>query len=80
MMNHDGKALARKMGSNIKRFREQRGMSPLQLACAALLEQRDVYLYENGMMMPQMLRLVRIADALGVSLDALAGRENEQQT
>lgn len=79
-MNHDGKALARKLGANIKRFREQRGMSQLQLACAALLEQRDVYQYEHGMMMPQMLRLVRIADALGVSLDALAGRENEQQT
>ena len=75
-MNHDGKRLAVKMGANIKKFREQRGMSQLQLACAALLEQRDVYLYEKGMMMPQMLRLVRIADALGVSLDALAGRES----
>lgn len=75
-MNHDGKALAKKMGANIRKYREQRGMSQLQLACTALLEQRDVYLYENGMMMPQMLRLVRIADALGVSLDALAGRES----
>ena len=74
-MNIDGKRLARKMGANIRKYREQRGMSQLQLACAALLEQRDVYLYEKGMMMPQMLRLVRIADALGVSLDALAGRE-----
>lgn len=76
MMNHDGKALARKMGANIRKYREQRGMSQLQLACSALLEQRDVYQYEHGMMMPQMLRLVRIADALGVSLDALAGRES----
>lgn len=75
-MNHDGKALAQKIGKNIRRYREMRGMSQLQLACSALLEQRDVYQYEHGMMMPQMLRLVRIADALGVSLDALAGRES----
>lgn len=75
MMNHDGKALARKLGANIKRYREQRGMSQFDLALEALIEPHDVYRYEKGMMMPQMLRLVRIADALGVSLDALAGRE-----
>ena len=64
------------VGERIKRLRERRGMSQRQLAKATGLPQSLLSQIENGVRRGDAIQLQaarRIAFALGVSLDAIAG-------
>ena len=67
-------ALAGTIGSRILALREQRRWSQRALCARLGIETSKLGRYESGKHLPPHLTLVRIADALGVSLDVLMGR------
>ena len=58
-------------GSRIKEAREKKGMKQNALASLVNIAPQTLSAYEKGSKVPTLENLVRIADALGVSLDAL---------
>ena len=62
------------VGRNIRSLREERGWSREKLAGEAGVSFHTVYRSEEQGRTPRLEQLVRIADALEVSLDRLAGR------
>lgn len=62
-----------KFSENLKRIREQRGMTRLDLAAASGISNAAVGYYENGKREPQASTLTAIAAALRVSTDELLG-------
>ena len=60
-------------------FRKKSGMTQEGLASALGVSRQAVSKWETGESMPDTENLIRIADALGVSLDALAGRERIEE-
>ena len=56
------------------RLRRAAGLTQRQLAAAAGVSQPNICDYERGRCPPTLRVTVRLADALGCSLDALAGR------
>jgi transcriptional regulator with XRE-family HTH domain len=67
------------MGERFKRLREAAGMSQSQLARAAGMPVRTLQQWEQGRRTPLFDAAVRVADALQVSLDDLAGRETPKR-
>lgn len=65
------------IGSRVQELRKKRGLSQEQLADLASLNRVTVAKYESGRIEPGAQALARIADALGVSLDCLMGREEK---
>ena len=61
-------------GDRLRAAREAAGMTQGELSHAAKTTQQDISLMERGEIEPGLDRFVRLADALGVSLDWLAGR------
>jgi transcriptional regulator with XRE-family HTH domain len=61
-------------GDRLRDAREAAGFSQTELARRAQTVQSDISLMERGAIEPGLARLVRLADALGVSIDWLAGR------
>lgn len=57
--------------------RTARGLAPHELAAAAAVAPAQLSRYESGAAIPSVQTLVRLAGALGVSLDFLAGRTDE---
>ena len=62
------------MGARLKQLREAAGLSQVKLAAAVGVSPRSIQNYEYGKMKFDFEAGVKIADALGVSLDELAGR------
>jgi transcriptional regulator with XRE-family HTH domain len=62
------------MGTRLKRLREAAGLSQVRLAAAVGVSPRSIQNYEYGKMSFDFEAGIKIADALGVSLDELAGR------
>ena len=62
------------MGSRLKKLREDRGLSQAKLAAAAGVPVGTLRYWEYGLRTPLLDAASRLADALGVSLDELAGR------
>lgn len=60
--------------ANLKSLRELRGLTQSELGERAGMGAASVSHFETGQRMPSLESLVRIADALEVSLDALLGR------
>lgn len=60
------------LGDRIKELRKERGWSQDELAAKAGSDARGISRYENGRITPSLDALVRIAEALNVSLDHLA--------
>lgn len=56
---------------NIKRFREDRGLTPGELGAAADGDDTYVWHWENGDSIPNKVRLPLVAAALGVTIDDL---------
>ena len=57
------------IGENIKRARQERGMTQAQLAEAIEITQKDVSRWENGSRKPSLEKFVQICKALGASSD-----------
>jgi transcriptional regulator with XRE-family HTH domain len=62
------------VGKTIQEFRLARGLSQSQLAAAAGVPFRSLQNYEQGHRTVPLAAAARLADALGVTLDELAGR------
>ena len=60
--------------SNLKAFRELRGLSQAQLGRLAGIGAASISHFETGQRTPTVESVVRLADALRVSVDALLGR------
>jgi transcriptional regulator with XRE-family HTH domain len=61
--------------SNLRRLREERCLSQHELADMVGLSNAAIYLYETGRMKMSPRRRAQLAEALGVSMNVLAGTE-----
>lgn len=57
--------------ANLRRLRQEAGLSQEELGFAAAIHRTEVGLLERGDRDPQLKTLVKLARGLGVSLDAL---------
>ena len=60
-----------KLGGAIKRARKDKGWSQTELAYRIGMEKSNLSVIENGKSNPQILTIVKICSALGLSLDKL---------
>ncbi|MBE2317811.1 helix-turn-helix domain-containing protein [Solirubrobacter sp. CPCC 204708] len=65
-------------GEIIKRLRQEAGLSQAGLAAAVGIHTRQITRYENGEQQPVLGVAQRLAQALGVSLDELAGAPGDR--
>jgi transcriptional regulator with XRE-family HTH domain len=68
------KEATEKFGSRLQRFREQRNLTQVELGERAGMGAASVSHFETGQRVPSLESLVKLADALQVSTDALLGR------
>ena len=66
------------MGQRLQRLRQAAGLSQSQLARAAGVPPGSLKNWEQGRRLPQLDAACRLARAVGVSLDELAGRVFEE--
>lgn len=66
------------VGDKIREYREKNGLSQDELAELASIHRVTLARYEAGKIDPGSQALARIADALGVSMDVLAGRSSTE--
>lgn len=64
-------------GSRLKARRKEIRMSQTKLCDLTGISQANISLYENGKREPGVFMAILLADALGCSLDWLAGRSKE---
>jgi transcriptional regulator with XRE-family HTH domain len=57
--------------------REEKGWTKSKLSRVSGVPLTSVYSYETGMVLPGLLNLLSLADALGISLDEYVGRKSE---
>jgi transcriptional regulator with XRE-family HTH domain len=62
------------MGERLKRIREERGFSQTELAAAAGIPVGSLRSWERNRREPLLGSAAKLADALGCTLDELAGR------
>jgi transcriptional regulator with XRE-family HTH domain len=67
---------AGELGTNIRRYREERRLTQRQLSNAARYDLAQLSAIENGLAVPRADALRRIADVLDVSIDRLCGRRS----
>ncbi len=61
--------------SNLRAYRAKADLSQAELAKRADVTEYSIQNWENGDYMPSLRTTVKLADALGVSIDQLAGRK-----
>jgi transcriptional regulator with XRE-family HTH domain len=61
---------------NLARFREQQGLTQAELGRRAGMAAASVSHFETGQRTPSVESLVKLSDALSVSLDSLVGRSS----
>lgn len=66
---------AETIGAAIRTNRKRAGMSQRQLAKASGVPMGCIYHYEHGKRLPGIYNAISVADALGISLDEMIGRE-----
>lgn len=59
---------------SLRQNREERGMTPHELAKAIRVNHQNIYRWESGKTQPSLEMCIRLADFFGVSLDELVGR------
>ena len=64
---------AETVGERLQRLREALGLTQEQLGRAAGVPPTSLRNYEQGRRLPRLDAAVKLADALGITLDALAG-------
>ena len=62
------------LGENIYKFRTQKNLSQGDLANALDVSRQSVSKWENGAAVPELDKLIKMADLFGITLDELAGR------
>lgn len=62
------------IGKNIRNLRRQREMKQIALALELHIGRQSISAYERGVTLPDIYRLIQIADYFDVSLDELTGR------
>jgi transcriptional regulator with XRE-family HTH domain len=60
--------------SNLRKFREMRRMTQAQMGAKAGIAAASISHFETGQRTPSLETLVKLADSLSVTLDALLGR------
>ncbi len=65
-------------GIRLKSCRKGMGLTQMKFSQIVGISQPNLSAYESGRFMPSVDKLVRIADALGVSVDYLLGLSDEQ--
>jgi transcriptional regulator with XRE-family HTH domain len=60
--------------ANLRRFRDVRGLTQSEMADRAGIRAASVSHFETGQRAPSLETLVKLADALNVTVDALLGR------
>ena len=59
------------VGKNLKRYREERGLTQRQLEAASGVYREAISGFETGKALPNLLSLVKLCKALEVPLDAI---------
>jgi transcriptional regulator with XRE-family HTH domain len=68
--------MAERIGANVRRMRKEEGLSQFELAWRAGLDRTQVSQWENGVQVPRVLTVVKLAGALRRTPDdVLAGIE-----
>src|SRR3954469_19869474 len=67
-------------GDVLRRLRQEAGLSQAGLAAAAGIHLRQIHRYESGEQQPALDVAHRLASALGVTLDELAGGSSDRVT
>lgn len=65
-----------KLNENIKKYRQQKGMTQSQLASVFNVSEQAVSRWENGNTYPDISLLPAIADYFGITIDELMGMES----
>ncbi|MEK5160726.1 helix-turn-helix transcriptional regulator [Paenibacillus sp. FSL R5-0527] len=60
-----------KLSENLKRIREERGVSQEELAIIIGVEKKDIGCWEDGKKEPRMGNVQKLAEALGVTITDL---------
>lgn len=71
MAGQNNDKFLKEFGKNLKRLREAKGLSTRQFAYDAEISHSSVGRLEAGLSNPTLTTLVKIAEALGVDLNAL---------
>jgi transcriptional regulator with XRE-family HTH domain len=72
--------MAENFGEHLRKEREAKGLSQMELAEKAGLQPSAISHFELGRRSPSFDNLRRLADALNVTIDYLVGRQTEPQT
>lgn len=70
-MNTKEQTYFQKLGTNIKRLREEKGMDQKSFAFDCGIGRTQLYMIENGKTNPRLLTLMKIAQGLDVDVDVL---------
>lgn len=68
------------LGKNIYKYRTQKNMSQGDLAEALDVSRQSVSKWENNNAVPELDKLMKIAELFGISLDELVGKESAAQS
>jgi transcriptional regulator with XRE-family HTH domain len=71
MTNHATRQIATTVADNIRAGRHERGLTQREMAALLDTDAMSVSRWERGATTPSVPNLVRIAEALGVSVDSL---------
>lgn len=66
------------IGESIRKERLDRGWTQSELAYRADINTVSISHYETGRVIPSLMAIIGIADAFGISLDALVGRKVQE--
>lgn len=78
-MKISGKKEPYKIGTRIQQLRRENDIKQIQLAKQIKVDRTSLSSYENNKRLPDIFILCEIADAFGVSLDYLVGREEKEE-
>ncbi|MBO7673659.1 MAG: helix-turn-helix transcriptional regulator [Atopobiaceae bacterium] len=65
------------LAANIKRLREERGLSKTDLGDLIGTSHTAIYQYEAGQIVPRMNKIQQLADVFGVSVFELLGKKSD---
>ncbi|MBR5316539.1 MAG: helix-turn-helix transcriptional regulator [Lachnospiraceae bacterium] len=68
-----------KFSENLVRYRKLKGHTQEEMAEKMQVSRQSVSKWENGEAVPELAKIIKLADILEVSLDVLCGREEEEQ-
>jgi transcriptional regulator with XRE-family HTH domain len=73
-MSRAGESIAEAFRKNLKTLRELRGLTQTELGAQSEIPAASISNFETGQRVPSLESLVKLANALKVSVDALIGR------